>query len=569
MSKDTNITDNGQRPTANGQRPTANGQRPTANGQRPTANISLTAIKKDILSDLDKRLADKVIEPANYELLTKLIKQAENSDEAVKIAELGTTYKRTGFHFDKRLEKPSQDITYFKKNKSLSFIADSNSITHKLIIGDNYPALLNLLIEYRGKVDVIYIDPPYGKDSMGEFAKTNYENAITRDNLLSMLYPRLVLAKQLLSDKGVIFCSIDDRNQAYVKGLFDEVFEERNFVGCAPRKTGAGAAATRGDDELRDCKDYLLIYKQNRTVFKKKIVGQKEYLLSDEFGKYRLGQFQASGSDATEKARPNLYYPIFLLSNGSLSTQFHQDNTTQTILPKQINGENGRWMWTADKFEKDSKQYIVWNGYSLQRKIYYNENEDQNIYQVEKLWLDNFSNSSGTNEVNNIFNRKGIFNNPKPVDLIKWCINLHPSQNAICLDFFAGSGTTGQAVLELNKQDGGKRKFILVSNNEKTDLTPNGIAYDVTSKRLKRIMTGKCYDGSADFKWVKEHQPLGDNLEVCEITSVANFETTPGKTPFDVIDETLYGKEKFNTVREKTEWVCDNFEGTQKRLEDK
>lgn len=90
--------------------------------------------------------------------------------------------------------------------------------------------MLNLSISYRGKIDVIYIDPPYGKDDMGDFAKTNYENAITRDNLLSMLYPRLILAKQLLSDEGVIFCSIDDKNHAYVRCLFDEVFSEKNFI---------------------------------------------------------------------------------------------------------------------------------------------------------------------------------------------------------------------------------------------------------------------------------------------------------------------------------------------------
>ncbi len=93
-------------------------------------------------------------------------------------------------------------------------------VTHKLIIGDNYPALLNLLISYKRKIKVIYIDPPYGKDHLGEFAKTNYDNAITRDNLLSMLYPRLMLAKQLLRDDGVIFCSIDDRNQAYIHVYF-------------------------------------------------------------------------------------------------------------------------------------------------------------------------------------------------------------------------------------------------------------------------------------------------------------------------------------------------------------
>lgn len=119
-------------------------------------------------------------------------------------------------------------IKYFKKNNDLSFIKNKENLTHKLIIGDNYDVLLNLLITYRNKIDVIYIDPPYGKDNSGDFAKTNYDNAITRDNLLSMLYPRLVLAKQLLSENGVIFCSIDDKNQAYIKCLFDEVFSDKN-----------------------------------------------------------------------------------------------------------------------------------------------------------------------------------------------------------------------------------------------------------------------------------------------------------------------------------------------------
>ena len=186
--------------------------------------------KQELIAEIDKRIEDKIIEQANAHLLKKLINNAETLTEAIAIAELGTTYKRTGFHFDKRLEKMKNTIKYFKKNEDLSFKTSDNGITHKLIVGDNYDALLNLLIEYRGKIDVIYIDPPYGKDSMGEFADTNYENAITRDNLLSMLYPRLVLARQLLSDSGVIFCSIDDKNQAYVKCLFDEVFEESNFV---------------------------------------------------------------------------------------------------------------------------------------------------------------------------------------------------------------------------------------------------------------------------------------------------------------------------------------------------
>lgn len=186
-------------------------------------NLTLNEFKKEIMSDIEKRKEDKIIESENAEFLIKLIKNAESKTDVLKISALGTAYKRTGFHFDVRLEKnDGKTIKYLKKNEELSF--NQGGITHKLIIGDNYPALLNLLINYKKKIKVIYIDPPYGKDNLGEFASVNYDNAITRDNLLSMLYPRLHLARQLLRDDGVIFCSIDDRNQAYVKGLFDEVF---------------------------------------------------------------------------------------------------------------------------------------------------------------------------------------------------------------------------------------------------------------------------------------------------------------------------------------------------------
>ena len=141
------------------------------------------------------------------------------------------------------------------------------------------------------------------------------------------------------------------------------------------------------------------------------------------------------------------------------------------------------------------------------------------------------------------------------------------NSDSIVLDFFAGSGTTGQAVLELNKDYGGNRKFILCTNNEVTDVNPNGIALDVTTKRLKRVMTGECYDGSKDFKWLEKNQPLGGSLDVYDIATVSNAEHLAGKTPFDIIDETLYGKEKFATLKEKIEWVCNNFDGTQKMIE--
>ena len=161
-----------------------------------------------------------------------------------------------------------------------------------------------------------------------------------------------------------------------------------------------------------------------------------------------------------------------------------------------------------------------------------------------------------------------VFDNPKSVKLISDLIYLSSHKNAVILDFFAGSGTTGHAVLDLNKEDGGTRQFILCTNNEKTQLNTKGIAYEVTSKRLKRIMTGVCYDGTSNFKWNENNEPYGDNLEVCEIEEVNNTECREGKSAFEVIDETLYDLPKFESIEEKINWVCNNFEITQKQLEE-
>jgi adenine-specific DNA-methyltransferase len=516
----------------------------------------LQKVKDDLIAELDKRIADQIIEQTNADLLKKLITNAETINEAIMIAELGTTYKRTGFHFDKRLEKMTDTIKYFKKNEKLSFVQDPNALTHKLIIGDNYDALLNLLIQYRGKIDVIYIDPPYGKDAMGEFAKTNYDNAITRDNLLSMLYPRLVLARQLLCDNGVIFCSIDDKNQAYVKGLFDEVFGEGNFVATISRATGT----TTGQDanKLGSSLDYLLMYQKTDDFTLYGIEMDEKDLLrfnqEDEKGKFSTLQMRKTGNGDRRQDRPNMYYPVL-------------DPNGNEVFPVGPTGYESRWRFEKKTYERMlQNNMIIWkesrNGKLTPYVKYYLEGRTK---QVSNLWDKIDGNKKGSLELKEVLGGK-FFDNPKPTQLIKKCISIATTDiNSIILDFFAGSGTTGQAVLELNKQDGGKRQFILVNANEITDTTPNGIVYDVTSKRLKRVMTGECYDGTRDFKWNEKNEPLGDNLDVYDIATVANFEATEGNTPFEVIDETLYGQEKLG-VQEKIKWVCEHFEHTQKKL---
>ena len=220
-------------------------------------------------------------------------------------------------------------------------------------------------------------------------------------------------------------------------------------------------------------------------------------------------------------------------------------------------------MWSKDRFEKDSSN-LVYKDHWIYKKVYKDESEDQTKYQIESAWLDSpdFSNGKGTKELQEILG-DNKFSHPKPVEFIEWCVNLVPKKDALVLDFFAGSGTTGQAVLELNRKDGGKRRFILCTNNLEED---GKIAETVTAPRLKRVMTGSDYDGDSDFPWAEKNEPLGGNLLALDIKEISDKACPPSPTPFDVIDETLYGEKKFKTAKEKIAWVCENFDGAEERL---
>lgn len=526
----------------------------------------LSQLKQDMIAEIEQRLEDKVLERSNAELLQKLITQADSDDEAIKIMSLGTTYKKSGLHYEKRLEKMDNTIRYYRKNDALSFHTDDSKPTHKLIIGDNYEALQNLLIQYKKGVDVIYIDPPYGKDSMGDFAKTNYENGITRDNLLSMLYPRLMLAKQLLKDTGVIFCSIDDRNQAYVKCLFDEVFREKNFAGMFlwQKKDKPSFLSSYFGSRFEYVLCYVKDHNQSYPFSVETTTIGKKYPLNNAGNPYSILTFKAGSVSVN---LPDGIVRSQDMSEGNIKTKLLDDVTI-------IDGRNANEFRLEGEFRysQETLDDIITNKEPLYiAKIPFRPNHIKNGGEIKKM--ENFlskkfsynceTNEDGSSIVTDIFGYLP-FDNPKPVGLIKLLLQAttYCKKDAVILDFFAGSGTTGQSVLELNK-DGGERQFLLCQVNEKDERNPNGIAYDTTTKRLKRIMTGECYDGSKNFSWIEDNAPYGGNLDVYEIDRIPNHMTADGKTPFEEIDETLYGKEKFKTLKDKIDWVCQNFANTQ------
>ena len=480
------------------------------------------------------------------------------------------------------MEVFGDDIKYFKKNDSLSFTTDDKKPLNKLVIGENYQALQNLLIEFKGLVDVIYIDPPYGKDNMGDFAKTNYNNALTRDNLLSMLYPRLVLSRQLLAPTGVIFCSIDDKNQAYVKCLFDEVFGESNFTGNIIWQS----ATDNNPRQISTEHEYILCYCKNlsaqspwqlESANAQKIIKKyreiKETLTDPAAIQVELRKWiKANKDDLKGVAHYNNVDEKGVYSSSSNSSNTKPGGYTFDILhpetgkpcPKPAFG----WRWTEETFNSYRDAGEVEWGKDESTQPHIKKRIETATEQFKSIYYED--GRAATTLLESIFSEKKIFDNPKPVNLISRLIAFATGDNkdAIILDFFAGSGTTGHSVLDLNL-DGGNRRFILCQINEKTNTTPHGIAYDATAPRLKRIMTGTDYNGSNNFRWAKENKAYGGNLDVYEIDSVANFEAIPGKSPFDVIDETLYGQKKIKTLKQKIDWVCNNFEKTQIYLAEK
>ncbi len=428
------------------------------------------------------------------------------SKESYSLDWLGKSYAR--------LLACDATTTLLKEDEEFNSKEENKDADNLLIKGDNLEVLKHLSNAYHEKIKMIYIDPPYntGNDDfvyednrkftakqLSQLAGIEEEKAQrildftqsksnSHSAWLTFMYPRLYIAKQLLTDDGVIFISIDDNEVAQLKLLMDEIFGEENFAVLAPRKTGAGSAATRSESELRKLNDYVFIYKKNQFVFKQKYIGEKTFEYSDENGNYLLAQFQASGSDATRSDRPKMYYPIYVLENETLTTK-KPIKYKKCILPDKINGQDGRWLWSPDKFEQDKKFIYYREGDKLQRKVYYDPENDNNIYQSEKAWFENFTNASGTKIFNQLFDpQKGIFNNPKPIDLIKHLTNLidvEVNEEIYILDFFAGSGTTGDAVMQLNAEDGGNRKYILVQIPEPIDPKKNQTAYNFIKEELK------------------------------------------------------------------------------------
>jgi adenine-specific DNA-methyltransferase len=401
----------------------------------------------------------------------------------------------------------------FTEDNNKEIITDSKRSVNVLIEGDNYHALSVLNYTHEKKVDVIYIDPPYNTGSKDFIFNDRYvdlEDSYRHSKWLSFMSKRLRLAKNLLKNTGVILVSIDDNEMPQLKMLMDDpdLFGENNFIAILvwENKEGGGSSDSK---HFKIKHEYILVYGKNKQDFivnKEKIPDEDAYTYSDEYEKKRGKHKLIKLNSASIQYSKSLDYPIIA-----------PDGTK--ILPS-FEHKKACWRWSKGKFEwgvKNGFIKIVKNksGWVVYSKQYLKvDNEDTPIERQRPPLgvIAQFSSTMATKELERIFHGK-VFNYPKPHLLIKYLLTLVSNKNSLVLDFMAGTGTTGQAVLEINKEDGGNRKFILCTDNE------NDICKKVCYPRIKKVI-----DGYKDFKGSKING-LGGNLKYFN-TDFVNAEPT-------------------------------------------
>ncbi len=366
---------------------------------------SLEEFKQQEIQRIKEKNEAGILETQNAEFLIKLIQKTGNAKEVLQLVALGINYKRKGFHFDVRLEKSTRNISYLKRREDLSF--SQEKLTHKLIIGDNYPALLNLLI--------------------------SYDNAITRDNLLSMLFARLTFLRELLCEDGVIFISIDDNEQANLKLLCDEIFGEGNFI---ENFIWIKNATKNLSKTTSNTHEYILCYAKDKSIaeqssffrIKKPVFDEVQAILAkatkDKLSKEQTTKMLKDFYKANKHLKGITLYEFVEFKEGRYQAYCISDISAPLATGKAATYEllhlitkkpckipATGWRFTQETMEKMIKENLI--------EFYENESKVPRVKRfldsvgtnVMKSYIENFT--DGKKELNRIFG-ESPFDNPKP-----------------------------------------------------------------------------------------------------------------------------------------------------------
>jgi adenine-specific DNA-methyltransferase len=422
----------------------------------------------------------------------------------------------------KNAQTPSSATLRPCKTKSKNW----NDTENLYIEGDNLEVLKQLQKTYYGRIKMIYIDPPYNtgndfvyndnflcgidnyKVQTNQELKSNPEtNGRFHTDWLNMMYPRLILAKNLLREDGVIFISIDDNEFDNLKKITDEIFGENNYLGTFVINSTPNA---RDYGHIGKMHEFCLFYGKNSisTITNMLPDEGKTYKYSDDISGFNIHPLYNSNEAFTDKNRPNLYYPFYVYLDKPISKEFYEiglekrENSIEVYPPKSLkNNVQFVWRWGKEKAQAYINKEIV--GYKLgdEYRIVQKMRHDKKI--IRSLLLDKkYSSRRGTAEVEKILGEK-IFSFPKPMELLYDFIKIGTNENDIILDFFSGSATTAHATMQINYEDNLKRKYIMVQLPELVSNAKYNTICDIGEERIRRA------GEQIKAEWDKEHPSDG------------------------------------------------------------
>lgn len=431
-----------------------------------------------------------------------------SKDELVEIVKSLKRRKKFGLVWE---DKPEEVALECRNNLPVldevkqNYIEGPDGPTNVIIEGDNYHSLTTLNFTHHKSVDVIYIDPPYNTGATAWRYNNDYvdgDDTFRHSKWLSFMEKRLRLSKKLLKDTGIIVVTIDDYEAATLTLLMNEIFGYENHLGTVViRNNPQGRSTIKGFSVTHE---YALFYGSTQAADVGRLPRTEKQLTrypdKDEYGKgYVWENFRKTGSDSLRKDRPKQFYPLVISKqsevtipemtwNDEKSEWSFNDNLSENqeiVWPVDSKGNERVWKWGYERVIANPthiKAKVVNGRVETYRRNYPSEGSlPRTLWDLPKY----AAGSHGTNLLTKMFGRSHVFDYPKSVFAVEDCIRVGSSEkNAVVLDFFAGSGTTGQAVLNLNAQDGGQRKFILCTNNE------NEIAEEVTYPRIKNVIDG-------------------------------------------------------------------------------
>ena len=494
-------------------------------------STNISKKKRDDLLDKIKQIRTFIAAAPQDENTGNLLSYLSDLEKDVNGKKYGLVFEAHREEIDEVLATHTPVLT-----EDGSLFIDHGGEMNFLIEGDNLASLQLLEKTHRGKVDLIYIDPPYNtlKDGF-TYSDTLIDGTDTfrHSKWLSFMRGRLTSARKLMSDKGIIFISVDENEFSQIKLLCDEIFNESNFIECIVWNK----RVPKNDKGIGNIHEYILTYAKSSN-FKYKFMVLKDGLkdIEDLLADCKKNGVSIEETEARLKKlyKKNNYDRAITLYNavdenyrvwGKINMSWPNGNTfgprydvIHPITKKPVRVPDRGWRWSeASFFEAVDYEHIVerFDGSYMCGGIWFSKDENMQpssikyLDEVNRMLLRSIISlkSDGGIELEKYFDKKSVFAYPKSVELLRLLIDsiTYNNKDCIVLDFFAGSGTTGHAVMKLNDEDGGNRRFILCTNNE------NGICRDVTYERIRRVIDKEDY--AASLKYYKiDYVPISNRM---------------------------------------------------------